>query len=84
MPQDDANTVTWTNDIKNMFTAVDIAAMLPVGIDLSSYDSVKSNAGIIYARVYNHSMPCAQSGEPPWTDTMVATFLTWITQMFPM
>lgn len=84
MAHNDANAVTWTNNIKNMFTTVDITAMKPRGIDLSSYDSVKANAGVIYTRVKNQSMPCAQSGEGPWSDAWVATFLSWINLNFPM
>lgn len=78
------NSVTWTNDIKKMFTPADISAMVPYGIDLSSYDSVKGHANAIYVRVHNQSMPCAQSGEQPWSDARVATFLSWIEQNFPM
>jgi hypothetical protein len=84
MPHDNANTVTWTNDIQKMFTAIDISAMKTYGIDLSNYDSVKNHANAIYTRVKNHSMPCAQSGEQPWSDAWVATFLSWIQQKYPM
>ena len=75
--------VTWAADIQKLFTAVDIASMKPHGIDLSSYQSVKNNAVQIYTRVANHSMPCAQSGEGPWSDNWVNMFGCWIKQGYP-
>ncbi len=75
--------VTWASDIQNLFTAFDIASMKPHGIDLSSYQDVKTNAVQIYTRVANHSMPCAESGEGPWSADWVDMFGCWIKQGFP-
>lgn len=75
--------VTWTNDIKNMFTQLDIDHMKSKGIDLSSYESVKINAVAIYTRVNSGSMPPPGSGEDPWTSDMVTTFGCWIQQNCP-
>ncbi len=75
--------VTWTNDIKKMFTALDIAHMKPKGIDLSSYDSVKINAVPIYDQVSQGSMPPPGSGETPWSPAWVNTFACWIKQNCP-
>ena len=55
--------VTWTNDIKKMFTDLDIDHMKSKGIDLSDYQSVKINAVSIYTRVAQGSMPPPGSGK---------------------
>jgi hypothetical protein len=75
--------VTWTNDIKKMFTPVDIQHMKTKGIDLSSYQDVKINAVQIYSRVKSGSMPPPGSGEQPWSDEWVNTFGCWIQQGCP-
>lgn len=75
--------VTWTNDIQKLFTAVDIAHMKTINIDLSSYQSVKINAVRIYGAVHSGAMPPAGSGEQPWPDDWVNTFGCWIQQKCP-
>jgi hypothetical protein len=75
--------VTWTNDIKGMFTAMDVDHMKTKGIDLSDYTSVKINAVAIYGRVKSGSMPPPGSGEDPWSADMVNTFGCWIQQGTP-
>jgi hypothetical protein len=77
------NAVTWTNDIKQMFTATDIAHMKTKGIDLSSYQDVMINAVPIYTQVSSGSMPPPGSGEQPWSQAWVATFGCWIQQGCP-
>ena len=81
------NMVTWTNDIKQLFTTEDIAHMQAVaGFDLGNYDDVKMWASAIYDRVSPgaaHPMPPPGSGEPPWTAAMVNTFGCWIKQGCP-
>lgn len=78
--------VTWTSDIKKLFTQTDINHMKSVTggqLDLSNYDSVKTWASAIYNRVANGSMPPPGSGESPWTPDMVNTFGCWIQQGCP-
>jgi hypothetical protein len=75
--------VTWTNNIKQMFTAKDIAHMKTKNIDLSDYTSVSINAVAIYSRVSNGSMPPPGSGQNAWTPDMVNTFGLWIQQGTP-
>ncbi|HWA61547.1 MAG TPA: hypothetical protein VG939_09230 [Caulobacteraceae bacterium] len=75
--------VTWTKDIKQMFTATDIAHMKTKGIDLSSYQDVMINAVQIYGRVSTGSMPPPGSGEKPWSQAWVQTFGCWIQQNCP-
>ena len=78
------NPVTWTNDIKQLFTAMDTAHMQSVGgFDLSNYNDVKMWASAIYPRVSNGSMPPPGSGEKRWTPDMVNTFGCWIQQGCP-
>ena len=66
--------VTWTKNIKGMFTQTDIDHMKTKGIDLSSYQSVKINAVPIYNAVSSGYMPPPGSGETPWHADMVTTF----------
>ena len=48
--------------------------MKDFGLDLSSYDSVKTHAEEIYARVLDGSMPC----DDPWPKEQVALFKRWM------
>jgi hypothetical protein len=75
--------VTWTKDIKKMFTPLDIEHMAGLNVDLSSYRSVKIWASKIYERVQDGSMPPPGSGEQPWTTDMINTFGCWIQQGKP-
>jgi tyrosinase len=75
--------VTWEANIKQMFTATDIAHMKVKGIDLSSYQDVMINAVPIYTQVSNGYMPPAGSGESPWSADWVNTFGCWIQQNCP-
>jgi hypothetical protein len=81
--------VTWTKDIQQMFTSVDIAHMQTKGIDLSNYQSVSINAVPIYTQVANGGMPPAGTigpdGKPelPWPAEKVNTFGCWIQQGCP-
>jgi len=75
--------VTWNANIKQMFTATDIAHMKTKGIDLSSYQDVMINAVQIYSRVSTGSMPPPGSGEKPWSTEWVTQFGCWIQQNCP-
>lgn len=76
--------VTWTNDIKKLFTSIDTDHMQQVGgFSLSNYNDVKIRANVIYTRVANGSMPPPSSGEPRWTPQMVTTFGCWIKASCP-
>ena len=70
--------VTWTKNIKGMFTNTDIDHMRTKGIDLSSYQSVMINAVFIYNAVSSGYMPPPGSGETQRYDNMVTTFRCWI------
>jgi hypothetical protein len=85
------NTVTWTNDIKNMFTSVDIEHMIGTTkhIHLDSYKSVKIWAVSIYDEVKAGRMPRPGTVGPDgkleqrWSDEKVNTFGCWIQQGCP-
>ena len=75
---------TWYSDIRQMFTDVDVNHMRSQGMDLSSYDVVKTNAMIIYGQVASGNMPPKPpQGEGPWSPAWVATFMNWITTGCP-
>jgi hypothetical protein len=90
-----AKEVTWTKDIKKMFTSVDIAHMKgkdgfnpPIKISLDKYDDVMQNWGAIYAEVKSGYMPpqnpptIGPDGKPEkrWSKDKVNTFYLWGTQ----
>jgi hypothetical protein len=76
--------VTWTNDIQQMFTPLDVEHMKKAKhFDLSNYDDVKIWAVPIYEAVANGSMPQPGFGEGPWPKDKVNTFGCWIKQGYP-
>jgi hypothetical protein len=67
--------LSFAADIRPLFReSPDIEAMKSFGLDLSSYDDVKTHADAIYARLEDGSMPC--DGE--WPKEQVAKFKQWI------
>ena len=73
--------ITWSNDVKDLFTAYDITCMKQVrNIDLGNYEAVKIWATQIYAMVANGTMPPPSSGEPRWPQPKVDIFGCWIQQ----
>jgi hypothetical protein len=72
---------TWNGNIRNFFDAGDIACMNAQGLDLSSYESVRENAGAIYDEVKSGNMP---AGGPPWSAGRVSTFANWMAAGFPL
>lgn len=75
--------VTWTNDIRKLFTPMDITCMKKAKIDLSDYQSVKVWAAQIYAKVSSGDMPPAHSGEAKWTQQKSDLFGCWAQQGCP-
>jgi len=71
---------TWTGNIQGFFTAGEIACMQRMGIDLSSYDSVKQNAQAIYEQTSSGNMP---QGGPRWSANRVQTFKNWMDTGYP-
>jgi hypothetical protein len=71
-----AGTVSFTRDIRPMFTDMDVEHMKKT-MDLSSRDSVLLHADAIYDAVSSGHMPPRASGEPRWTPEMCAKFKAW-------
>jgi hypothetical protein len=67
--------LSFAADIRPLFRdEPDVQAMKPMGLDLSSYDDVKTNANEIYSRLEDGSMPC--DGE--WPKEQVSLFKRWM------
>jgi hypothetical protein len=67
--------LSFAADIRPLFRDdQDVEIMKNVGLDLSSYDDVKTNAEAIYSRVGDGSMPC----DEPWPKEQVAKFKQWM------
>lgn len=67
--------LSFAADIRPLFRdEPDVEAMKSFGLDLSSYDDVKTNADAIYTRLEDGSMPC----DDPWPKEQVAKFKQWM------
>jgi hypothetical protein len=73
-------TPSFARDIRPLFTDEDVAHMKPRGIDLSDYDSVKSNQDKILDRVSRAPGTFGIMPPPrtPWTKEQVQLFHDWI------
>jgi hypothetical protein len=73
--------VSYAKDIKPLFRGIDVNHMAAQGLDLNSYDDVKSNAQEIYTRLTTTNpqrlMPPASSGGP-WSADKIAKFKQWM------
>jgi succinate dehydrogenase/fumarate reductase cytochrome b subunit len=66
--------LSFASDIRPLFRDSDIAAMKPMGIDLSSYEDVKRRSKDISARLSAKEMPC----DGPWSENHVQKFKEWM------
>lgn len=66
--------LSFAKDIRPLFRDHDVSAMKPFGLDLSSYDVVKSKAQHVYGAVQKGSMPC----DGAWPADQVALFKKWM------
>jgi hypothetical protein len=67
--------VSFANDIRPLFRdSPDIDSMKEYGLDLSSYEDVKAQAGAIYARLEDGSMPC----DGHWPEEQLKSFKQWM------
>ncbi len=73
----------FSQDIRPLFTDMDVEHMKLAGIDLSDRDSVAAHADAIYRTVANGSMPPSSSGEPRWSEAACEAFKRWQTQGCP-
>ena len=71
--------------IKPLFTAVDIEHMSGFGIDLGSYDGVKTSAPDILPRLKHPTRPMPPKNDGgPWPDEWIALFETWMSENYPV
>ncbi len=69
--------LSFGKDIRPLFRdELDVETMKPFGLDLSSYDDVRSQAGNILARIEDGSMPC--DGE--WPKEQIDRFKQWMNE----
>ena len=67
--------LSFATDIRPLFRdSPDVEAMKSFGLDLSSYDDVKTHAEAIYSRLEDGSMPC----DDPWPKEQIARFKQWM------
>ena len=67
--------VSFEHDIRPLFRdSPDIESMQRFGLDLSSYQDVKSRASAIYERLVDGSMPC----DEPWPEERITLFKRWM------
>ena len=67
--------VSFTHDIRPLFRdSPDVDSMKEYGVDLSSYEEVKSQAAKILETLESGSMPC----DAPWPPEQVALFKRWM------
>jgi hypothetical protein len=67
--------LSFADDIRSLFRdSPDIDSMKDFGLDLSSYEDVKAQAGVIYARLADGSMPC----DDPWPKEQIELFKPWM------
>ena len=67
--------VSFEHDIRPLFRdSPDVDSMQGYGLDLSSYQEVKTRASEIYERLKDGSMPC----DEPWPEERLALFTNWV------
>ncbi len=68
------NSPSFKTHIIPLFRDHDVESMMSFGLNLGDYTDVKNNAGVIYDRVKEESMPC----DGPWNDEKISLFKKWI------
>jgi hypothetical protein len=73
--------VSFAQDIRPLFTDMDIAHMRNFGVSLDDYDYMRdpAHARSVLNMVSTGAMPPSRSGEPPWTSESVQLFRDWVT-----
>lgn len=67
--------LSFATDIRPLFRDTpDVDSMKRMGLDLTSYDDVKTQAVAIHSRLDDGSMPC----DGPWPDEQVSLFRRWM------
>ena len=69
--------LSFAKDIRPLFRdELDVEAMKPFGLDLSSYEDVRAQAESIVSRLEDGSMPC----DEVWPKTQIEAFKQWMTE----
>ena len=78
--------VSFAQDIRPLFTDMDVAHMKNFGVALDSFDYMRApaHAQRVLDRVSNGSMPPRRSGEPPWSAENVQLLRDWIAAGYPV
>ena len=73
-------TVSFAQDIRPLFTDIDIAHMKDFGVALDDVDYMRdpAHAQSVLNMVSTGAMPPRRSGEPPWSPENVQLFRDWI------
>ena len=72
--------VSFAQDVRPLFTDMDVAHMKRFGVSLDDFDYMRdpAHAQHILTRVNSGSMPPRRSGEPPWPAESVQLLRDWI------
>jgi hypothetical protein len=72
--------VSFAQDIRPLFTDMDIAHMKDLGVALDDFDYMRdpAHAQNVLNAVSSGAMPPRRSGEPPWSPDNVQLFRDWI------
>ena len=73
--------VSFADDIRPLFTDMDVAHMKSFGVLLDDFDYMRdpAHAGSVLNMVSTGAMPPSRSGEPGWTPEWVQLFRDWMT-----
>ena len=66
--------LSFEKDIKPLFRELDIESMIPFGLDLSSYQDVRTQAQGILESLSDGTMPCDEA----WSDEKIEKFKRWM------
>jgi hypothetical protein len=77
--------VSFAQDIRPLFTAMDVAHMKGFGVLLDDFGYMHdpAHAQRVLDMVSAGSMPPRRSGEPPWSSENVQLFRDWIAAGYP-
>jgi hypothetical protein len=77
--------VSFAQDIRPLFTDMDIAHMQRAGVLLDDFDYMRDpgHAQKVLDTVSTGSMPPSSSGEPSWSQESVRLFRDWIAAGYP-
>ena len=77
--------VSYAQDIRPLFTDMDVAHMQGLGVLLDDFDYMRDpgHAQKVLDAVSTGSMPPSSSGEPSWSQERVQSLRDWISAGYP-